>query len=323
MIRRLFALLVFAAFAFPASAQTFAEYLKLRKAAGVSQPVGIPALEAFIGKRTLEVKGLVKGTFSVGGRHVILLERADQQTINVQTDKIPDWLIGNEVQARILIRAERDGEYGELRAWLIGAAAESEMSNYEAQLAAKAPKPPKALKATAKPANVSAQEWSLSAREAVYEYAARIKQINKRLPDAEAMRIATGVIGFSQMYGVDARLIMAMVMAESGFNPGATSSAGAMGLGQLMPGTARGLGVTNAYDSIQNLYGTVRVIRGHLERYGKKTLDDFHSLILSLAAYNAGSGAVRRHGGVPPYRETQNYIRKVISYYNAFRGIKG
>ncbi|MCB8931914.1 MAG: lytic transglycosylase domain-containing protein [Chthonomonadaceae bacterium] len=115
---------------------------------------------------------------------------------------------------------------------------------------------------------------------------------------------------------------MAMLMVESGFDPGATSRTGAMGLGQLMPGTARGMGVGNPYDSIENLYGTVRLIRGHLDKYGKQTgnAGSYESLVLALAAYNAGGGAVARHGGVPPYRETQNYIRKVIALYERLSG---
>ncbi len=113
---------------------------------------------------------------------------------------------------------------------------------------------------------------------------------------------------------------MAMVMVESGFNPSATSRTGAMGLGQLMPGTAAGMGVSHAYDSIENLYGTVRLIRNHIENYQRTTGDGYTSLVLALAAYNAGAGAVSRHGGVPPYRETQNYVRKVISIYRALCG---
>ena len=140
----------------------------------------------------------------------------------------------------------------------------------------------------------------------------------RALEERSAIETANGRIAIAWLVVED----LAMVMAESNFNPNATSSVGAMGLGQLMPGTAKGLGVTNAYDTTQNLYGTVRMIKGHLERYGKQTGNNFDTLVLSLAAYNAGSGAVRRHGGVPPYRETQNYIRKVVSYYRAFIGDK-
>jgi len=312
-----------AAMALSAGAQSFEEYLKLRKKAGITLAVGIPALETFVGKRTMEVKGVVKGTISMGGGHTILLERTDGENIYVQADSLPDWLVGNEVPARLLIKAERESENADLKARLIAASNEAEVAQYEAREAAKYAKPVRVPVAPAKkPANVSAKDWNMAPSQALLEYARFIKGQNKRLSDQEAYNIASGVIGYSVMYGVDARLIMAMVMAESNFNPNATSSVGAMGLGQLMPGTAKGLGVTNAYDTTQNLYGTVRMIKGHLERYGKQTGNNFDTLVLSLAAYNAGSGAVRRHGGVPPYRETQNYIRKVVSYYRAFIGDK-
>jgi soluble lytic murein transglycosylase-like protein len=93
-----------------------------------------------------------------------------------------------------------------------------------------------------------------------------------------------------------------------------------MGLGQIMPETAQDYGITNPYDTIENLYGTVREIREHIDKYRNETGDEFQALVLGLAAYNAGEGAVRRHGGVPPYRETQNYVRKVIKLYNHLRG---
>jgi soluble lytic murein transglycosylase-like protein len=135
------------------------------------------------------------------------------------------------------------------------------------------------------------------------------------------MKIAQGVVGFSLRYGVDARLVMAILMTESTFDPNEVSHAGARGLGQLMPDTARELGVRNVHDPAENIYGSVKLMRQHLDRYYRQTRGDgFQALVLSLAAYNAGPGAVRRHGGVPPYRETQRYIQKVQRYYRAFRG---
>jgi len=105
-------------------------------------------------------------------------------------------------------------------------------------------------------------------------------------------------------YGVDADLIHAVVQAESDYDPHCRSSCGAMGLMQLMPDAARGLGVTNAWDPAQNINGGVRYLRAQLDRF--KDVD------LAVAAYNAGPGAVQRHGGVPPYRETQAYVRHVM-----------
>jgi soluble lytic murein transglycosylase-like protein len=89
-----------------------------------------------------------------------------------------------------------------------------------------------------------------------------------------------------------------------------------------MPDTAQDYGITNPYDSVQNLYGTVREIRTHLDKYANETGDDFRALELGLAAYNAGDGAVRRHGGIPPYRETQNYVKKVIRLYYKLAGYR-
>jgi soluble lytic murein transglycosylase-like protein len=107
--------------------------------------------------------------------------------------------------------------------------------------------------------------------------------------------------------GVDPALLAAVISNESGFNPRATSRAGARGLMQLMPQTAASLGVTDAYDAEQNVRGGARYLRALLDRFG--------SLELAVAAYNAGPAAVRRYGGVPPYLETRAYVRNVLTRY--------
>lgn len=107
--------------------------------------------------------------------------------------------------------------------------------------------------------------------------------------------------------GIDPSLLAAVISFESGFNPHATSAAGARGLMQLMPQTAASLGVTNAYDPEQNVRGGARYLRALLDRFG--------SLELAVAAYNAGPAAVERYGGVPPYLETRTYVRNVLARY--------
>jgi soluble lytic murein transglycosylase-like protein len=106
--------------------------------------------------------------------------------------------------------------------------------------------------------------------------------------------------------GVDADLIHAVIQAESDYDPTCRSSAGAVGLMQLMPGTASGLGVGNPLDPAANIAGGAKYLRQQLDR--------FHDVDLALAAYNAGPGAVARYGGVPPYRETQAYVRRVLQF---------
>lgn len=113
------------------------------------------------------------------------------------------------------------------------------------------------------------------------------------------------VIAAAEKYGVPVDLALAMISAESGFNPNAKSPVGAIGLGQLMPETARGLGVKNPYDPVQNADGSMRYIKAKLDEFGG-------NVDLALAAYNAGSGAVRKYGNkVPPYNETRNYVKSI------------
>jgi len=129
-------------------------------------------------------------------------------------------------------------------------------------------------------------------------------------PDAPAT-LAPLIRDAAGRAGVDPALLSALVQAESGYRADAGSPAGARGLTQLMPGTARGLGVTDVLDPAQNLAGGARYLRQQLDRFG--------DMRLALAAYNAGPGAVTRHGGVPPYTETRAYVDRVLGLYDRNR----
>ncbi len=116
---------------------------------------------------------------------------------------------------------------------------------------------------------------------------------------------------YADRYGVSPHLVKAIISVESCFDQHAISSAGARGLMQLMPTTAELLGVSDAFDYDDNIRGGVEYFAGLLRRFQ-------HSDKLALAAYNAGPGAVERHGGVPPYRETQKYVRRVLDKYREY-----
>lgn len=114
-------------------------------------------------------------------------------------------------------------------------------------------------------------------------------------------------------YQLPPRLLQALIWQESRFNPMAISPAGAAGLAQLMPGTARELGVSNRHDPAQNIDGGARYLKQMLERFG--------AIHLALAAYNAGPGAVSRAGGIPKNRETPGYVKSVIDRWMAYSSI--
>jgi soluble lytic murein transglycosylase-like protein len=123
--------------------------------------------------------------------------------------------------------------------------------------------------------------------------------------------IESAIVTASDKFGVDESLIRAVIKQESSYNPYAVSSAGAMGLMQLMPATAQSLGVADPYNVYQNIYGGTQYLYDMLLKFGGDEE-------LALAAYNAGPGSVLKYGGIPPYEETENYVPSVLNYKNQY-----
>lgn len=157
-------------------------------------------------------------------------------------------------------------------------------------------------------------------------YSAYIASRNPLLSDRDVNLIASCLLSYSYQMGVDPRLTVAMIIAESDFDPKCTSNKGAMGLCQLMPEEVQRYGLTDGYNIAQNLWGGVMELRECLNRYQAYAAPDGSltdaQIRLAMAAYNAGPGAVQKYGGVPPYKETQDYVRRVLRYYHQLTGTK-
>lgn len=144
-------------------------------------------------------------------------------------------------------------------------------------------------------------------RKAIEEVNAATRKYNPQ-GTPEKSQILSMINKVSSDNGVDSKLVQALIKQESGFNPNATSKVGAMGLMQLMPATAKAMGVKDPYNAMQNIEGGVKYLKSMLKKYNG-------NVILALAAYNAGPGAVDKYSGVPPYKETQNYVKNILANY--------
>jgi soluble lytic murein transglycosylase-like protein len=148
-------------------------------------------------------------------------------------------------------------------------------------------------------------------------YAHALQMFNPSLSPGESLRYARATIHEADAQGLDARLLVALIAVESSWRDDAVSSAGARGLGQLMPLTAGDLGV-DPDDALANIHGVAVHLRHLLAHYGQNDRDEQY--IEAIAAYNAGEGAVDRYGGVPPYAETRRYVSRVIGLWRRLAG---
>ncbi|MDX2065645.1 MAG: lytic transglycosylase domain-containing protein [Fimbriimonadaceae bacterium] len=311
-------------------------YLAQRTRYGIRHHVLPAAGKAIVGAKIVEVRGIVKGTVTTPNEISLIFDWEGTEPMSMAVTELPAWLQGDEVPIRAIARLQRDPRSNALQLSLIFAAPIGLVPDL------KPPTPP--AKPTAKPgakkptrntkpaASRSATRAirpgenigrvALAESQALPYYVAFVRGQNPSLSEAAATKIARNVIYQCVTQGVDARLVMAVVLVESGFDPFAVSKSGARGLGQLMSGTASDLGVDNRFDIEQNVYGLVRYLRKQLETYIRQTNDHGKALQLALAAYNAGPGAVKKYGGIPPYRETVNYVRKITAIYAKLCGAK-
>jgi len=342
-----------AALALPAAASTGAHYVALRRHDHCDRQLTYARVQAdpdrYAG-RVLELKGVIGGTAGSSGSITMMLTLSDKNTVVLDLPPAEAaWLRAYVApHVRVLVQVGPAGNGNVAGLTVLAMAHEAEVSAIEAQEAAReaAVARQKALQeqlqAQMSRRAPARQPSSMTSRggygrvvqgggdaatlAAAYQpyLGERVKTFfvpyfnfiayhNRRLAASQVGEITFNLLRFADDYSVDPRLIVSMIIAESGFNPNATSRCGAIGLGQLMPGTARALGLNNPYEPAQNLAGSIAYLRSRLDACRWNTA-------VAMAAYNAGLGAVRKYGGVPPYRETQAYVRHVLSIYKALGG---
>lgn len=297
------------------------------------------------------LSGIVRSTDDDGAENAMLMLSTERYgSLSLTMSKLPHWLqSGERLRVLVVITGGEPGsvEIGVPPMEVVAVASSLDIASveqrYQQQVAAReaarrksrassAPKtlPRRGTLASRGGAGLIASGsrgyiagLSPGAQEVYPTYRSFIANHNRKLTDKQVDDITRTLLIFSERLDMDPRLVMAIFIAESDFDPNCTSHAGAMGIGQLMPENARELGLTNPYDPVQNVAGSIWLLKSHLNQYSGGAAQDeikMRDIVLMAAAYNAGPGAVRKYKGVPPYRETQNYVKKVTRLYRQLCG---
>ncbi|MGV3721111.1 MAG: lytic transglycosylase domain-containing protein [Actinomycetota bacterium] len=328
--------------AFAANAQG-EEYFKVRERAQVVTSFTSEQVQTqpdlFVGK-LLEVRGTVSAIAGSDSQTTLLIATpagGSPTMVMLPPDKrLSDWpFLDVGIGVRMLCQIVKIGGSSsgslevavpvkEYEASVVEQARAKAEAAKKAALAARQQRKPTALASR----GVSANAYRPGAAAARYTdaqlveiYGNAVRYFNRRLAVGDAQKIAAIIINYSRKYGLDARLVMSVIAVESNFNQNAVSPVGAMGLGQLMPGTASDLGVSNAYDAKANLEGSTRLLSRHIQNMTADGRPTEEAIKLALACYNAGAGAVKKYKGIPPYRETQNYVKKITRLYRQMCGL--
>lgn len=340
----LFAILAHA----PAGAIPTDEYLALRRHLGFERGLTYATVArdwtAYLG-RTFEVAGTVNGYMrgESGVTFMVSLRDGSAVTLTAPARDASQITRATSLSLRVLVRV-REGVIGNIVPLETLAVADDAEVRYRERLAqeqlarAQARREARRRQSSAtytvtgsnvkvRPLAGAVSNLSELARkhlspeaQAIYgAYARFIAGWNKRLSADQVDAITVSILYFAERHKVDPRLIVALIIAESDFRPNTTSHKGAMGLGQLMPDEARAFKLTNPYDPIQNVRVAVNMLRMKLDMYRDKDAPpgqlSMRQIALAMAAYNAGAGAVKKYGGIPPYRETQRYVQRVLNLY--------
>ena len=354
MNRLLLAFAVLAASVFAHGQVELKEFLAARQQYGIKSSLTASVFRDFTGSGVFELRCTVRGYIS-GAGETLLVEAVDGLKLNVRTASPPEFLKHTGTAARLLVKLTRATVNSEPEVQLVTCTEEGPVADHDAQIAAaqeaklnraRRTEPSRSggrFRPEAIPGNVPSLEGGIGRGQTgtvvditpspvsqqmppdlsavVSAYGTYITGINPRIDYNTATTWAAYIIQYSNEVGIDPRLEIALIVAESDFKPQDTSRPGAMGLCQLMPDEVQRFGLTSAYDPRQNIWASTRLLREGIDKYKGLGFDDWKSIVLALAGYNAGHGAVKKFGySVPPYKETQGYVDKITKLYKKFIG---